>query len=112
MQYIRVVKNKLSDKELIISKNSKYFRKKDPGMNKCFICHDRGHFANLCRISKRAKSLAQTSEKTMASQFLVKDEAHCGLHPDPKNILESSFNKEKRTSEDVFINGQPQPFIS
>lgn len=85
-QYWQARKKKLSNKELMIRKNTKSLKLKDPGKHKFFIFHDRGHFAKVYAKSRKAKRVAQISKKTMDSQFPAKDEALHDLYPNPNDI--------------------------
>ncbi|KAF3666160.1 hypothetical protein FXO37_10704 [Capsicum annuum] len=48
-------KKKPWDKELIITKQAKYSKKKDPGKQKCFIYDVKGYFTKECPKSRKSK---------------------------------------------------------
>lgn len=96
----------------MISKDTKSSRKKESGKHKFFICNDRRHFAKVFSKSRNSKKVVKTLKEAMDSQFPAEDEALHDLYLDKDNILEFCFNTDKGTSEDVFIDSQPHPFIS
>ena len=102
MQFKWTRKKKPLDEELIINKDTTSSKKTNPGKHKCFIFHDKGHFAKGCPMSKKTKREAQSSEKTMACHKDLDDS-----HLAEENIPRSAFNAEKEKSEDIFIYGQP-----
>lgn len=69
MQYRWAQKRKPLDTQAITSKGARSSRKRNLGKNKYFIYHDKGHFAKVYPKSRKSKREAQTSEKTMVSQF-------------------------------------------
>ncbi|KAF3635712.1 hypothetical protein FXO37_25847 [Capsicum annuum] len=107
MQFRRVKKKKSPNKELIISKDAESSSRKDLGKQKCFIFHNKGHFAKGCPKSRKAKREARALKKAMACPEDLDDP-----HPAIEDILISAFNIEKGASEDIFISSQPQIFIS
>lgn len=96
----------------MISKDAKFSRKKDSGMEKCFIYHNRGHFPKVCLKYIKSKRVTQISEKTIDYQFQTKDESLYNLHLDINDIPKYTFNVEKETFEDILKECQPQSFIS
>lgn len=95
------------DKEWIISKDANSLRKEDTDKHKCFICHASGCFAKGCPKSRKVKMVAPTSKETMACYDAISNP-----HPTTDEILKSASNIEKGTSKDIFINRQPQSFVS
>ncbi|KAF3637802.1 hypothetical protein FXO38_23555 [Capsicum annuum] len=104
MQFRWTKKKKSSDKEPFISTDVESSSTKDPRKNKCFICHDKGHFAKGCPKSKKVKREARS--------FMACPEDIGDPHPTTEDISISTFSAEKGTSEDIFIRDQPHAFTS
>lgn len=75
------------DKELMISKDIKSSKNKDPGKHKCFICHNKRYFAKECPKSRIAKREEPASKINMA--------CHKDLNDSHPAAEDRSVRKEK-----------------